>query len=211
MPRKPAHQQADTLKLIQDASFELFGRYGYDGVSIGAIASAAGLSKSALYWHFSSKEALYLNCLARLHAIFEQNIYTPMRAESDPVRAVLKMFEGLERLMQDPRVEKGVAGYWLLPSGAAAKPMETAQQAFEQGALALITDCLRRGSELGHFDFQGDLEDMARAIISVQEASVLPLRHLAPQEVQRIVGVLGRTLFRAYSKTIPSTLTGSAG
>ena len=209
MPRKPAHQQADTLKLIQDASFELFGRYGYDGVSIGAIAAAASLSKSALYWHFSSKEALYLDCLSRLHAIFEHHIYIPMRAEADPVRAVLRMFEGLERLMQDPRVEKGVAGYWLLPSGTAALPMESAQRAFEQTALSLITDCLRRGAELGHFNFQGDMEDMARAIISVQEASVLPLRHLAPQEVQRIVGVLGRTLFRAYANAIPSTLAGA--
>jgi AcrR family transcriptional regulator len=206
MPRKPAHQQADTLKLIQDASFELFGRYGYDGVSIGDIATAANLSKSALYWHFSSKEALYLDCLTRLHAIFEQHIYYPMRAESEPVQAVLKMFEGLARLMQDPRVEKGVAGYWLLPSGPATRALEAAQRAFEQASHRQIMDCLRRGADQGHFDFQGDLEEMARAIISVQEASVLPLRHLAPQEVQRIVAVLGRTLFRAYAKGIPPTL-----
>ena len=44
MARKPAHEQFDTLKAIQDCAFDLFGRYGYDGVSIGDISTAAKLS-----------------------------------------------------------------------------------------------------------------------------------------------------------------------
>src|SRR3546814_7162710 len=81
MPRKPAHEQFDTIKAIADRAFELFGRYGYEGVSIGDIAKAAKLSKGALYWHFDGKEALYLQCLQRLHAIFDQYVFDPMRAE----------------------------------------------------------------------------------------------------------------------------------
>jgi len=126
-----------------------------------------------------------------------------MRAESDPVRAVLAMFHGLEQLMLDPRVENGVAGYWLLPSGPATKALEKAQREFEQSSMEVIADCLRRGVEQGHFDFRDDLEEMSRAIISLQEAVVLPLRHLAVQEVQRIIGVLGRTFFRAYAQRVP--------
>src|SRR3546814_14751964 len=75
MPRKPAHEQFDTIKAIADRAFELFGRYGYEGVSIGDIAKAAKLSKGALYWHFDGKEALYLQCLQRLHAIFDQYVF----------------------------------------------------------------------------------------------------------------------------------------
>src|SRR3546814_8131092 len=55
MPRKPAHEQFDTIKAIADRAFELFGRYGYEGVSIGDIAKAAKLSKGALYWHLDRK------------------------------------------------------------------------------------------------------------------------------------------------------------
>jgi AcrR family transcriptional regulator len=201
MSRRPAHQQIDTLKVIQDVSFERFARYGYDGVSIGDIASAAGLSKSALYWHFPGKEALYLDCLKRLHMLFDSYIFNPMRAESDPVRAVLAMFGGFEQLLKDPRVENGVAGYWLTPSGPSTEIFASAQREFEAASMRIIEDCLRRGVEQGRFDFHGDLEEMSRAIISLLEAVVLPLRHMAPQEVQRITGVLARTLFRAYAKT----------
>src|SRR3546814_6322892 len=110
MPRKPAHEQFDTIKAIADRAVELFGRYGYEGVSIGDIAKAAKLSKGALYWHFDGKDALYLQCMQRLHAIFDQYVFDPMRAEPDPVRAIIHVFTGLARLLHSPRAEQGVTG-----------------------------------------------------------------------------------------------------
>jgi len=201
MPRKPAHEQFDTLKVIGDRAFELFGRYGYEGVSIGDIASAAKLSKGALYWHFQGKEALYLDCLKRLHAIFDSYIFDVMRAEPDPVKAVVALFGGLSRLLQDPRIEKGIGGYWLIPDTPETVHIITAQRAFESAAIAVLHDALKRGQQQGSMDLGGDLDDMARAIISLVEACVLPLRHLTPDEVNRQLGVLARTLFRAYAKS----------
>jgi TetR/AcrR family acrAB operon transcriptional repressor len=201
MPRKPAHQQFDTLKLIQDGAFDLFGRYGFDGVSIGDIASTAKLSKGALYWHYASKEALYLDCLKRLHALFDRYIFDPMRADPDPVRAVLALFNGIARLLQDPLVENGIAGFWLVPDGPETAALEAAQRAFENTSMEVIRSALQRGVEQGRFDLAGDLDDMSRAIIAVVEAVVLPLRHQSPEEVRKTLGVLARTLFRAYDKT----------
>ncbi|HVT35178.1 MAG TPA: TetR/AcrR family transcriptional regulator, partial [Nevskiaceae bacterium] len=83
MPRKPASQQIDTSRALQDCAFEMFGRCGYEGVSIGDIAATTKLSKGALYWHFRGKEELYLACQARLHALFNDYIFDPMRAEPD--------------------------------------------------------------------------------------------------------------------------------
>lgn len=201
MPRKPAHEQFDTLKAIEDRAFELFGRYGYEGVSIGDIAKAAKLSKGALYWHFQGKQALYLDCLKRLHTIFDAYIFEPMRAEPDPVKGVLALFSGLNRLQQDPRVAKGVAGYWLIPDTAETEHIIKAQRAFELAAMSTLAQTLKRGQENGSMDLAGDLDEMARAIISLVEACVLPLRHLGPEETSGILGVLARTLFRAYAKS----------
>jgi TetR/AcrR family transcriptional regulator len=47
-------------KAILEAAVELFSEQGYDGVSMRAVALAAGVSKSNIYHHFKSKEALYL-------------------------------------------------------------------------------------------------------------------------------------------------------
>lgn len=200
MPRKPAHEQFDTLQTIRDRAFELFGRYGYEGVSIGDIAKAAKLSKGALYWHYRGKEELYLDCLKRLHDLFNQCIFTPMAAEPDPVRAVLTLFLGLEQLSRHPRVENGVAGFWLIPSSSETGRLIEAQRAFESASQDIITAALKLGVERGQFDLGNDLDDMARAIISLVEATVLPLRHLSPDETHRNLGVLARTLFRAYAR-----------
>lgn len=208
MPRKPAHQQFDTLKAIQDASFELFGRFGYDGVSIGTIAKIANISKGALYWHFPGKEALYLACLKRLHGIFDEHILDPLRAEAEPVNAVLAMFSGMERLLRDPRVEKGIAGYWLVPSEAGTELFAEAQRAYEREMQAALHAVFQRGVELGRFDFRGDMDDMARAVMTLVEAVVLPLRHMTAEEIKPMLDVLARTLLRAYM--MPGTVTRTA-
>lgn len=201
MARKPANEQFNTLKALQDCAFDLFGRYGYDGVSIGDISTAAKLSKGALYWHYASKEALYLDCLKRLHALFDSYIFDPMRADIDPVRAVLALFSGISALLRDPLVENGIAGFWLVPASPETSELAQAQRAFEQASMEVIRGVLARGVEQGRFDLGGDLEDMSRAIISIVEAVVLPLRHQSPEDVRRTLSVLARTLFRAYDKT----------
>ena len=45
---------------ILEAAVRLFSRHGYDGVSMRSVAREAGVSKSNIYHHFESKEALYL-------------------------------------------------------------------------------------------------------------------------------------------------------
>jgi len=64
--RKSARQQAvSELKrsLILDAARKVFEADGLDGASLRAIASAAGYTPAALYFHFDSKEAIYAEVL----------------------------------------------------------------------------------------------------------------------------------------------------
>jgi len=199
MPRKPAHEQFDTLQAIRQHAFALFGRFGYEGVSIGSIAKAAKLSKGALYWHFENKEKLYLDCLGQLHAIFNAYVFDPMRAQTDGVARTLAVFTGLGRLLLDPRVTTGIGGYWLMPSRPETAHIQKAQRAFDAASFETMRETLRLGVEQGRFDYKGDLDEMARAIIALVEAVVLPLRHQTPDEVHRILGVLARSLFRAYA------------
>lgn len=199
MPRKPARLQGDTLQNVREQAFILFGRHGYEGVSIGDIARAAGLSKGALYWHFEDKERLYLDCLRQLHAIFNQYIFEPMAAQTDGVARTLTLFTGLGRLLLDARVTKGVAGYWLIPPRAEATQILKTQRAFEAACIATMKETLRLGVEQGRFDYRDDLDEMAGAIIAIVEAVVLPLRHQRPDDVHRILAVLARSLFRAYA------------
>src|SRR3954466_10129340 len=51
---RPGYDQATVLQ----RAIDLFNRQGYDATSIGDLARELGLTKSAIYHHVSSKEAL---------------------------------------------------------------------------------------------------------------------------------------------------------
>src|SRR6188508_2800650 len=83
-PRPPAPSAApgrpkdmEKHAAILDAAMRLFPARGYDGVSVDAIAQAAGVSKLTVYSHFADKEALFraavFECCAQLlpHRLFE--------------------------------------------------------------------------------------------------------------------------------------------
>jgi TetR/AcrR family transcriptional regulator, acrAB operon repressor len=199
VPRKPAHEQFDAPQAIREQAFALFGRHGYEGVSIGDIARAARLSKGALYWHFDSKEQLYLDCQRELHAIYNEYIFDPMRRGDDGVARILTLFTGLQRMLRDPRVTQGVAGYWLMPSRPETARIVAAQRAFDAACVETMRETLRLGVAQGRFDYKDDLDEMARAIIALVEAVILPMRQQSAEEVTRILGVLARSLFRAYA------------
>ena len=199
MPRKPATSQADTLDDIRREAFQLFGRYGYDGVSIDAIARASGLSKGALYWYFDGKQLLFLDCLKRLHALYDEHVFDPMLAEQDAMLRILLLFRGLVKLIEDPRVAGGVAGYWLGSENTTLPAISDAQREAEARTAGIVRDTLELGVQQGKLAIGSDIDDMSRAIIAVIEVLILPLRNQSPAEIRKLLSVLARTLVRAYA------------
>lgn len=55
--------KAETRSALLEAAAEQFARHGFNGVSIDAVAEAAGYTKGAVYSHFSNKDELYLALL----------------------------------------------------------------------------------------------------------------------------------------------------
>lgn len=51
--------------LLLDVAFDLFVRRGYAAVSMQEIAAAAGMTKGAPYYHFKSKDDLFLEIFTR--------------------------------------------------------------------------------------------------------------------------------------------------
>jgi len=64
-------------RILREAE-QLFVQHGYHGVSIRDIAQACGMTNAALYYHFSSKEDLFLNMLRynlqRIGKVLEQSV-----------------------------------------------------------------------------------------------------------------------------------------
>jgi len=62
------HAEPDTRRRLLDAAVRTFARLGYDRASMDEIASEAGLTKGALYWHFASKIELFKAIMAEQRA-----------------------------------------------------------------------------------------------------------------------------------------------
>lgn len=68
-----------TREALLDAAAREFAERGYAGAGVDRIVAAAGLSKGTFYWHFESKEALFL-------ALVEERIDAPARSLMDVTR-----------------------------------------------------------------------------------------------------------------------------
>lgn len=66
-----------TRRLILDTAVRLATVEGLDGLSIGTLASATGVSKSGLYAHFGSKEELQLATVETARKLFIDVVIAP--------------------------------------------------------------------------------------------------------------------------------------
>ncbi|WP_088342865.1 MULTISPECIES: TetR/AcrR family transcriptional regulator [Rhodomicrobium] len=82
-----------TRKDIIDKAFLLAGDIGLEGLSLGALASEAGLSKSGLFAHFKSKEALQLAVIDDIGERVSEIIIRPALAEPRGEPRVRAFFE----------------------------------------------------------------------------------------------------------------------
>ena len=71
-----------TKDLIIDTSEQLFAQFGYLGVSMMDIANSLGITKAALYYHFDSKEKIYLEVLDEAFKEFSETIQKVIGDES---------------------------------------------------------------------------------------------------------------------------------
>ncbi|MBM3346106.1 MAG: TetR/AcrR family transcriptional regulator [Betaproteobacteria bacterium] len=69
-----------TRSAILDTAVELASQLGLEGLSIGALAAAAGMSKSGLIAHFGNKQELQLATLQRAQARFRASVFAPALA-----------------------------------------------------------------------------------------------------------------------------------
>lgn len=90
MGRPVGSDGQQTRQAILDAALELFADKGYLGTSIRDIAGAVGVRESALYNHFSSKEAIVIGLLDAARAWNQQQLAAALVEPITDVRAVLE-------------------------------------------------------------------------------------------------------------------------
>src|SRR4051794_39347684 len=69
---------------VLDIAVRAFNEHGYDATSMGTLATRLGLSKSAIYHHFTSKEALLEEALDKGLGALEAVLREPQATTGSP-------------------------------------------------------------------------------------------------------------------------------
>jgi AcrR family transcriptional regulator len=154
-----------TREAILSQALDQASVQGLEGLSIGALASRAGMSKSGLFAHFGSKEALQLAVLKAAARQFTDFVIAPARREGS---ALARLRALLERWL-DWTEEGGLRGGCIFLSAAIEFDdregpvrdyiatmqknwlktlVKTAERAVREGSLAPGLDCERFAHEI---------------------------------------------------------------
>jgi AcrR family transcriptional regulator len=82
-----------TRAAIVDAALALASQGGIEGLSIGVLAEATGMSKSGVFAHFGSREELQISVVREYHARFEDEVFRPAMAEARGLPRLHMLFD----------------------------------------------------------------------------------------------------------------------
>lgn len=83
----------ETKVAILDEALQIASRVGFNALSIGGLAEATEMSKSGLFAHFRSKEALQLQTLDHSRTRFIDQVIRPTLAAPRGVRRLRELFD----------------------------------------------------------------------------------------------------------------------
>jgi AcrR family transcriptional regulator len=146
---------------ILDAAARLATTRGLHHLSIGDLAEEAGFSKSGLYAHFRSKEALQLATIETAEEIYEAEVYAPARRTPPGLDGLLALVDAhLDHLRR--RVFPGGCFFDAAASdlGDRPGPVHDRIAAFQAGWTGHVREHLIVARERGEIGPEEDLDQV---------------------------------------------------
>ncbi len=163
-------RKGDTTRaaILEQASL-IASRVGVEGLTIGTLADSLGLSKSGLFAHFRSREALQVQVLEHLAARFVEHVVKPgLKAPRGEPR-VRALFENM---IEWPTREEFPGGCPFLAAvlelenrDGPARDLLVQQQKDWHDVVATVA---RTGVSEGHFDPSTDVEQFAYEFCGIE-------------------------------------------
>ena len=92
-------------RCILDQAQQLFFTRGYHGVSIRDIVQACGLSNAALYYHFGSKQNLFVEVIREFAAMIAQQVQAAGKGGATCRERMARMAEAFLQVTEESRSE----------------------------------------------------------------------------------------------------------
>ncbi len=151
-----------TKAAILDEALRLVSRSGLDGLTIGTLADATGMSKSGLFAHFGSREELLLAVLAHGQAQFGEVVFQPAMAKPRGLPRLRAMFSNWLAWTESAELPGGCP----MIGGASEfddkpGPVREMLAGGQRTWIETLKRAVRQGIEEGHFSARTDPEQIA--------------------------------------------------
>ena len=185
-PITPTTKGEQTRAAILDEALRVASKLGLEGLTIGGLAEATGMSKSGLFAHFGSREGLQLAVLEHAAQRYGETVLMP----------ALKIERGLPRLRAmfehwlDWTLASGLPGGCIMIAAAAEYddrpgPIRDAVIANQHRGNAVTRKAVRLAIEEGHLRADTDPEQITFELLGIVLASHNHRRLLGDKEARK--------------------------
>ncbi len=175
-----------TRERILDVAAEEMLRHGFQGASTSEILKKLGISKGALYHHFSSKKklgyAVLEECFARHHA----GMWDRALAADNPLQGVINMLRGITQMVDAAQLEYGC------PINNLAQEMSPLDEGFRRRVEKVyaawerrLTEAFLRAQQDGHMRQDADASEVAAFVIATTQGAIGLAKNAQDAEVFR--------------------------
>jgi AcrR family transcriptional regulator len=189
-----------TRTAILDEALNVASKLGLEGLTIGSLAEATGMSKSGLFAHFGSREGLQLAVLEHAARRYGETVLMP----------ALRIDRGLPRLRRmferwlDWAIASGLPGGCIMIAAAAEYddrpgPIRDAVIANQHRGNALMQKAVRLAIEEGHLRANTDPEQISFELLGIVLAAHNHRRLLGDREARKRALVAFEQIIARYA------------
>jgi AcrR family transcriptional regulator len=191
----------ETIDLIFDAAVEVFAEYGFERAKVDDIAMKAGIAKGTIYYHFKSKEELFVALMNEGLEKMLDHARTEMEQAGPPQEQLRRMLAAQVRFL----IGHGTFTKLLLTEVWGSKERQQAFRSRIRQYIDLIEQVLRRGTEQGIFHLPHPNETAASVFGAVGVAVLHTIYRCQDQseqmeaEIPKIIDTLEHLLFNGIT------------
>ena len=145
--RSLRHHDPNIRERLFEVAVELFTRQGYSATSVREIVEGAGVSKPVLYYHFGSKEGLYLEIFRRLERTLLETVASRVAgggtARERIRRLALDIYDAFSENTAAVRFLNAV--FWGPPQGRPEFEVESLHEPLVAAFQGLVEEGVTRG------------------------------------------------------------------
>jgi len=151
------------------AALELFARKGFESASVRELAEAAEVTRPTLYYHFGSKEGLYLELVERLCATVEDSILRSLVPQGT-ARVRLRSFvlKILDSIIEDAGNQRF---FFVISLDPRRNNLSSFHERMRNFIAAVVELLLEEGAEKGEFEIE-DVKWITKVILALVDSFI---------------------------------------